>query len=198
MGNPVAFNPDDLSFVGKTPQAGGATQPQQNFNPAPVSKPISEVGALDENSIINISNTPDELPPMEVPPKGTYDCSIDSVKTGVSGAGNFKLNFLFRILNPGFEGKFISWIIVPGTDFGLVRFKQVIARSLKTDPITGDRYALAEKAVTVSYKVFADSGMAVGARVTLTGAPKTTTKDGVTRTNFNVTAVALPKTNSFM
>jgi len=192
-----AFNPDDLSFVGKT---GGAAQATQTFNPAPVTSkpPISQVGALDENSIINIADTPDELPPMEVPAAGTYDCSIDSVKTGISGTGNFKLVFVFKIITPGFEGKYIPWTIVPGTDFGLVRFKQIISRSLKTDPTTGDMYALAEKASKVSYKVFADSGMAVGARVRLTGKPKAGTYNGAPTLNFNVTQVALPKTNAFI
>lgn len=193
----VAFNPDDLSFVGKTQNSGapvGTAQP--SFNPAP--KPISQVGALDENSIINISDTPDELPPMEVPAAGTYDCSIDSVKTGVSGNGNFKLMFVFKIITPGFEGKYIPWTIIPGTDFGLVRFKQVISRSLKTDPTTGDMYALAEKASKVSYKVFADSGMAVGARVRLTGKPKSGMYNGAPTLNFNITQVALPKTNAFI
>jgi len=195
-----AFNPDNLSFVGKTNQGAGAgvAAGPKEFNPVPQAKKISEVQALDENSIVDISGTPDELPPMEVPAAGTYDCSIDSLKYGTSKTGNFKLVFVFKILNPGFEGKFIPWTIIPGTDFGLIRYNQIMSRSLKTDPQTGNLYPVIEKANKVSFKMICDSGMAVGARVRLTGKPKTSTWEGENRTNFNVTAVSTPKTNAFI
>jgi hypothetical protein len=199
------FNPDDLSFVGKP---GGVTQPmaanQIYGAPAPMQKPpINEVGAIDENSVIDISEVPDELPEMEPLPEGTYDCSLDSIKIKYNDANRMTLWVSFKPLNPAFAKRFISWFIAPETAYGKTHWRWLISRGIKTDPVTGDQYALAQKVNKLSFRTIVDSGVMIGARIRITGKPETRVAEkgvhkGEPRTYFTITKVELPKQASFL
>jgi len=202
MNQPTAFNPDDLQFVGKTPEAN-QSQKEPNFAPTPSGrmsgvKPSNEVGALDENTILDMSETPEELPGFEPLPEGTYDCYIDTVKWAYSQKGNLTIYLTFKVLTPGFEKRVILWNITPGNEFGLTRYKQLLKRAVATNPTTGDQFSLWEKANKVSIKQFVESGMAINARVRLKGKPKESIWEGEKRINFNITDVKPPKTANFL
>ena len=199
MTEPKPLNPNDLQFVGKP--TGQVVQEKEKSFDKPTGKmtgvaPAREAGALTEDSIINLDGVPEEQPSYEPPIKGTYECSIDEFKLGISQANNLKIGVKLKILNPGFEKKVIFWNIMPEFDFGLIAYNQLLKRAVTVNKL-GSQCALAEVAKNLPLKTIADSGMAINARIQLTGAPKAQ-KDDPSRVNFNITQVSTPKTASFI
>lgn len=195
MNNMPSYDPDAMEqqFYGQpgnvTPITPVASKPAFN----------AEVASIDENSTMDLSNTNDELPKGPPLPNGVYDTSIDTTKIGYSTKGNLTISITFKVESGQFIDRLIFWNITPGTEFGAVRLKQLLSRSLTTD-VKGQEVTLLERAGSkLKYSEFVNSGVAIGARQRLTTKQKAgTDKLGNPAIFVNVTDVALPKSASFM
>jgi hypothetical protein len=189
------YDPDKVEQ--QVNQAQGVTTAPKAFTSKP-GHVSGEVKPIDENTMISLDETPDELPKGPPIPNGTYDVTIESLKGHHSKAGNYTLYFTFRVYNhPTLNDRVIWWNIVPGTEFGEVRFKQLLSRSLTTNQ-KGMDVTLLERAGAINYGNFVNSGVAIGARTKLTTKQKAGVYEGEPVININITDVALPSSNSFM
>lgn len=180
------------------PEGAPVYAPQVNA-PRILTAVNSEVKALDENSTMDFTNTKDELPKAPPLPNGVYDAKVDTVKVGTSARGNLTVTFCFKVIAPeNLVDRLIFWNITPGTEFGAVRLKQLLSRSLTTNA-KGETITLLERAGKIVFKDFADSGVAIGAITRLTVKQKPGVDQfGAPTIHVNVTDVALPRTNTFM
>ena len=193
-----AYDPDRVEQ--QVNQAQGVPTPQS----APVQTSmgvgnmLGEVRPIDGKTMIDLDNTPDELPKVPPIPNGSYDVVLDTIKGHASKAGNFTLYFTFRVVNhPTLNDRLIWWNIVPGTEFGGPRFRQLLSRSLTTNQ-RGMEVTLLERAGKIDYDTFINSGVPIGARTNLTTKQKASVYEGEPTININITDVSLPKGNSFM
>jgi len=194
-----AYDPDRVEQEVNQAQGVTTTQapPTQTRTPQPANVQ-GEVRPIDGKTMIDMENTPDELPKGPPIPNGSYDVMLDSVKGHASKAGNYTLYFTFKVVNhPTLSDRLIWWNIVPGTEFGGPRFKQLLSRSLTTNQ-KGMEVTLLERAGKIDYDTFINSGVAIGARTNLTTKQKAGVYNGEPVININITDVSLPKGNSFM
>ena len=207
-----AYDPDRVEQ--EVNQAQGVTiaptqaPPTQTRTPQPANV-SGEVRPIDGKTMIDMENTPDELPKGPPIPNGSYDVMLDSVKGHASKAGNYTLYFTFKVVNhPTLSDRLIWWNIVPGptmisngvvvkNEYGGPRFKQLLSRSLTTNQ-KGMEVTLLERAGKIDYDTFINSGVAIGARTNLTTKQKAGVYNGEPVININITDVSLPKGNSFM
>ena len=195
-----AYDPDAVEQQVNKAQGVTIAPKQQTFQqtsgaPTNVS---GEVRPIDGKTMIDLDDTPDELPKGPPIPNGSYDVVLDGVKGHNSKAGNYTLYFTFKVVNhPTLNDRLIWWNIVPGTEFGGPRFKQLLSRSLTTNQ-KGMDVTLLERAGKIDYDTFINSGVAIGARTNLTTKQKAGVYLGEPRININITDVSLPKGNSFM
>jgi len=194
MNNMPTYDPDAVEQIynpGNVTPITPVASPKPSFN--------AEVATIDENSTMDLSDTSEELPEGPPLPAGVYDTAVDTVKLGYSSKGNLTLSFSFKVTSGQFIDRLIFWNITPGTEFGKIRLKQLLSRSLTTD-IKGQSVTLLERVGSKgNYSDFVASGVSVGARTRLTVKQKPgVDKNGVAKIFVNVTDVALPKTGSFM
>jgi len=193
MSEPKPFDPDamDEMFYGNQPATGQG----------PAKAPIREAAPINADTGIDLTGTSNELPPPEPLPKGQYDCVIDTVKLGYTQDGKSQLIFTFKTNGGNFDGRLVFWRLTPSSEFGAVRLKQLLSRTLITDP-KGLEVTLFEKigGKISSYQDFVDTQVAVGGRTKLTVKPSAW-NDKVTgekRQGNNVTDINLPSDGSFM
>ena len=190
------FDPDamDAMFYGNQ---APAPAPQQGG----VVRPVNEAAPINADTGIDLIGTSDELPPMEPLPKGMYDCLIDTVKLSYTQDGKTQLIFTFKVAGSNFDGRLIFWRLTPSSEFGAVRLKQLLSRTIITDA-KGQEVTLFERigGKIPSYQDFIDTQVAVGGKTKLTVKPNSWTDKttGERRSGNNVTDINLPSDGSFM
>jgi hypothetical protein len=193
------YNPDEEArAVQPQPQQAQAQAQRAPMQTAPVQsapRPNQEVKTIDEHTMIKLDGS-DEMPKFPPVPNGDYDVVIDSVKSHYSQAGNYTINVTLKVISPpAFIDKLIFLTIVPGTEFGDIRFTQLIKRSLTTNAQM-QTISLFERMGQMNYGDFVASAIAINART------RVTTKQGINKltgdTVANITNIQLPSTNSFM
>ena len=81
-----------------------------------------------DNLVINLEDTSEELPKFEAMPAGTYDAVIENCEWTISQSDNPMLSWTFKVVDPQYPNRLLFYHTVLNKEAGLSRLKRLLIR----------------------------------------------------------------------
>ncbi len=81
-----------------------------------------------ENLVLDLENIDESGPTYEALPPGIYNCIIDNTEYGLSSKSNPMITWVFKVVDPEYEGRNLYNHTVLNNEAGLARLKRTLLR----------------------------------------------------------------------
>lgn len=108
-------------------------------------------GADDDNLVLNLDGVSEEMPVLEALPPGVYDCIVENTEFGPSSKGNPMITWVFKVVDPQYDGRLLFNHTVLNNTAGLSRLKRILVRVVPDLSLSG-----------FNPRQFCDEGTALG------------------------------------
>lgn len=82
----------------------------------------------DDGLVLNLDGVDEEMPGFEALPPGTYDCVVENTEFAPSSKGNPMITWVFKVIDPQYDGRLLFYHTVLNSDAGLSRLKRTLIR----------------------------------------------------------------------
>lgn len=82
----------------------------------------------DEGMVLDLNKVDENAPLFDPMPPGTYDCIVENTEYGPSKAGNPMITWVFKVIDPEYEGRLLFFHTTLNHDKGVQRLKQILVR----------------------------------------------------------------------
>jgi len=88
-----------------------------------------------DSLILDLDSTDADAPRFEALPPGVYTCVVDNTEYGPSSKANPMITWVFKVIDPAYEGRLLFTYTVLNNDAGKNRLKRMLTRIVPDLPL---------------------------------------------------------------
>ncbi len=81
-----------------------------------------------DSMVLDLNDVDEEGPGFEAMPPGVYNCIVENAEFGPSSKGNPMITWVFKVIDPQYEGRLLFNHTTLNNDVGKSRLKRLLAR----------------------------------------------------------------------